>query len=187
MTDAFAQRHARASSLAWTSAGWDRWLGEDEPAEEMGMTPEEAGAAFETLLALAGEPAVLLSTGDLSRRAERSAAPVDAAAGGTMYARPTLANEYHPPANELEERVAAIWEEMLGISPIGAHDDFFGLGGHSLLATQIMSRVRDSFALELPLKTIFEAPTVTRFAAAIEAALMAEIEAMSADEILNMV
>ncbi|HEU4453277.1 MAG TPA: phosphopantetheine-binding protein, partial [Longimicrobium sp.] len=187
MTDAFAQRHARASSLAWTSAGWDRWLGEGESAEGFGMTREEAGAAFETLLALAGEPAVLLSTGDLARRAERSAAPAESAAGGTMYARPTLATEYHPPASELEERVAGIWEEMLGISPIGIHDDFFGLGGHSLLATQIISRVRDSFALELPLKTIFEAPTVARFSAVIEAELMAEIDAMSADEILSIV
>jgi phthiocerol/phenolphthiocerol synthesis type-I polyketide synthase E len=188
MTDAFAQRHARAPRLAWTSAGWDRWLGEGEAAEGLGMTPDEAGAAFETLLALAGEPVVLLSTGDLSRRAERSAKPVEgASAAGTLYARPTLATEYHPPSSELEERVAAIWEEMLGISPVGVHDDFFGLGGHSLLATQIISAVRGAFGLELPLKTIFEAPTVARFSAAIEAALMAEIEAMSADEVLSIV
>jgi len=187
MTDAFAQRHARASRLAWTSAGWDRWLGEEDAAQDLGMAPGEVGAAFETLLAMAGEPVVLLSTGDLSRRAAGAATPAGAASAATTYARPTLATEYHPPATELEERVAEIWEEMLGISPVGAHDDFFGLGGHSLLATQIMSRVRESFALELPLKTIFEAPTVTRFAAVIEAALMAEIEAMSADEILNMV
>ena len=187
MTDAFAQRRARAGSQAWTSAGWDRWLDEGEAAEGLGITPEEAGPAFETLLALAGEPAVLLSTGDLALRAERAAAPVEASASATMYARPTLATEYHPPATELEERVAAIWEELLAISPIGVHDDFFGLGGHSLLATQIISRVRDAFALELPLKTIFEAPTVARFAAAIEAALMAEIDAMSEDEILSLV
>ena len=186
MTDAFAQRHARSSRLAWTSAGWDRWKGEGEAADALGMTEAEAGAAFETLLALAGEPVVLLSTGDPARRAEQAAAPVETSVG-TTYARPTLATEYHPPTNELEERVAAIWEETLGISPVGIHDDFFGLGGHSLLATQIISRVRGAFGVELPLKTIFEAPTAARFAAVIEEALMAEIAAMSADEILSMV
>ncbi|HEU0055302.1 MAG TPA: phosphopantetheine-binding protein, partial [Longimicrobium sp.] len=187
MTDAFAQRHARASRVAWTSAGWDRWLGTNDPAGALGMTEDEAVAAFETLLSLAGEPVVLLSTGDVAARAERAAAPAASASAAATYARPKLANDYHPPTNELEERVAAIWEEILGISPVGVHDDFFGLGGHSLLATQIISAVRGSFAVELPLKTIFEAPTVARFSAAIEEVLMAEIASMSDEELLSMV
>ena len=73
--------------------------------------------------------------------------------------RPHLATEFHPPTTDVEVLIAGMWEELLGISPIGAHDDFFALGGHSLLATQIVSRCRDQLGLELPLATIFEAPT----------------------------
>jgi acyl carrier protein len=180
--DAFAQRQARAGA-AWTALAWDRWFAADEAASGYGMAPAGAMAALEHALTRTDEPRLLLSTGDVAARVAERAAP--AAAGG--YARPALGTDYFPPTSESEERVAAMWQELLGIDRIGIHDDFFGLGGHSLLATQIVSRTREQFGLELPLKAVFEAPTIARFAALVEEAIMAEIEAMSEDEILSLV
>jgi acyl carrier protein len=64
------------------------------------------------------------------------------------------------PRTPVEEEVARIWAEVLQLPQVGIYDNFFELGGHSLKATQIMSRLRDTFQVELPLRTIFEAPTV---------------------------
>ncbi|HEU4885053.1 MAG TPA: beta-ketoacyl synthase N-terminal-like domain-containing protein [Longimicrobium sp.] len=182
--DAFASTTAE-DATPWTSAAWDRWFGDDEEAEGYGMDEAGAAAAFEHLLTLAGEPHVLLSTGDVEGR---MTARADEAAGPSFgsHARPHLATEYHAPSTDIEEVVAAMWEELLGISPIGIHDDFFALGGHSLLATQIISRCRDNFGLELPLKAIFEAPTIARFAALVEDAIVAEIDALTDEEALEM-
>jgi amino acid adenylation domain-containing protein len=69
-------------------------------------------------------------------------------------------HNYSPPRTPEEELLAGIWAEVLGIPQIGIHDNFFESGGHSLLATQVMSRIRDSFDIELPLRELFEAPTV---------------------------
>jgi pristinamycin I synthase-3/4 len=69
--------------------------------------------------------------------------------------------------NATEERLLAIWKELLGVDRIGVEDDFFALGGHSLLATQAASRVRQAFGVELPLRTFFEAPSVASVAAEI--------------------
>ncbi|HEV7587201.1 MAG TPA: beta-ketoacyl synthase N-terminal-like domain-containing protein [Longimicrobium sp.] len=182
--DAFAQRQAR-SGAAWTALAWDRWFDAGETPQGYGMAPAGAMAALEHALTLADEPRLLLSTGDVAARIAESAAPAAAVAGG--YARPELETAYFPPTTESEELVATMWQELLGIDRIGIHDDFFGLGGHSLLATQIISRTRDQFGLELPLKAVFEAPTIARFAALVEEAIMAEIEAMSEDEILSLV
>jgi amino acid adenylation domain-containing protein len=66
-----------------------------------------------------------------------------------------------------EERLLAIWKELLGVERIGVEDDFFALGGHSLLATQAISRVRQAFGVELPLRTFFAAPSVASVAAEI--------------------
>ncbi|MBV9109396.1 MAG: KR domain-containing protein [Gemmatimonadetes bacterium] len=183
---AFADAFA-AASPGWTSLGWDRWTDGAPSPGEYGMTEDEAARAFEHALTLAGEPRLLLlSTGDPAARAAESASSPATAQLPAAHARPELGTEYVAPDGEAEEAVAAMWRELLGIDRIGVHDDFFGLGGHSLLATQIVSRVRDRWGLELPLKSVFEAPTISRYAALIEAAIMAEIEAMTADEILSL-
>ncbi|BAY66478.1 amino acid adenylation domain-containing protein [Calothrix brevissima NIES-22] len=68
------------------------------------------------------------------------------------------------PRNPVEEMLVQIWAEVLGIKQLGIHDNFFELGGHSLIATQLISRVRATLKVELPLRTIFEATTVADFA-----------------------
>ncbi|WP_369051314.1 condensation domain-containing protein, partial [Burkholderia gladioli] len=74
------------------------------------------------------------------------------------------AREYEAPAGETELALASIWAGVLGLARVGRHDQFFELGGHSLLATQMISQVRRVFDAELPLRTVFEAPTLAGFA-----------------------
>ena len=71
------------------------------------------------------------------------------------------------PRNQTEELLAQVWAEVLGRARVGIHDNFFALGGHSLLATQVVSRLRNAFKLDLPLRTIFESPTIEELALAI--------------------
>jgi non-ribosomal peptide synthetase component F len=75
-------------------------------------------------------------------------------------ARVELSDIFAPPETQTEEKLAAIWEEVLKVERIGIHDNFFDLGGHSLLATQVISRVRKSFQVEVELRSLFESPTV---------------------------
>ncbi|NOK13568.1 amino acid adenylation domain-containing protein, partial [Corallococcus exercitus] len=77
---------------------------------------------------------------------------------------------YVAPRTPVEETLAATWRELLGVSQVGIHDDFLELGGHSLLATQAISRIRAAFGVELPLRALFEAPTVAALAQRVEAA-----------------
>jgi acyl carrier protein len=74
------------------------------------------------------------------------------------------------PRNELEASLAEIWLDVLRLKRLSVHSNFFDLGGHSLLATQVISRVLEVLHIELPLRTIFEAPTIATFAEAIEKA-----------------
>jgi amino acid adenylation domain-containing protein len=76
--------------------------------------------------------------------------------------------DFVPPSNPVEEVLAGIWVEVLGIESVGVHDNFLELGGHSLLATQVISRVRQAFQVELPLRSLFDAPTVAELAKRIE-------------------
>jgi len=76
------------------------------------------------------------------------------------------------PRTPIEEVLAAIWMRVLGLKRVSVNDSFFQLGGHSLLATQIASRIRRIFQIELPLQTLFEAPTIAGLAEKVEEALM---------------
>src|SRR5262249_26361953 len=64
------------------------------------------------------------------------------------------------PRDPVEIRLAALWKEVLGTAPTGIEDDFFLLGGHSLLATQLTVQIREAFGVDLPVRAVFQAPTV---------------------------
>jgi amino acid adenylation domain-containing protein/non-ribosomal peptide synthase protein (TIGR01720 family) len=96
-------------------------------------------------------------------KVDRNALPVPDVAG-------QLARQYVAPRTPTEELLAGIWAEVLGLERIGLHDHFFELGGHSLLATQVVSRLRSLFEVELPLRSLFESPTVAELARAVERA-----------------
>ncbi|WGV25098.1 amino acid adenylation domain-containing protein [Halotia branconii CENA392] len=78
--------------------------------------------------------------------------------------RPDLAETFVAPRNPIEEKLAAIWTELLGLDVIGVNDNFFHLGGHSLIATQMLARVREVFAVELFFPQIFTHPTIATLA-----------------------
>ena len=97
-------------------------------------------------------------------KVDRDALP--APEGSTL---PAPGGEFVPPRGPLEEVIAGAWASVLGRDRVGAFDNFFDLGGHSLLATQVMSRVRDACGVEIPLRALFECPTVAGLAGRIEA------------------
>jgi len=69
-------------------------------------------------------------------------------------------NHYVAPRNATEKKLVTIWQMVLGLEQVGVEDNFFNLGGHSLLATQIISQIRDDFQVEIPLRSLFEGPTI---------------------------
>jgi FkbH-like protein len=103
------------------------------------------------------------------RKAQRSTAPVGAAAASAIRSAPHT---------DTERRVAEIWADLLGTEEFGIHDNFFDLGGHSLMATRVIARIADAFDLVIPLERFFEAPTVERLAAAVDHAAREQAEEM---------
>lgn len=93
--------------------------------------------------------------------------------------------EYEEARTEVEQLLASMWREVLGIERVGVDDNFFRLGGHSLLATQLASRVRNSFQIDFPIKLIFESPTLRELATAVEEMLISEIEQVSESDVFR--
>ena len=85
--------------------------------------------------------------------------------------RPELGKGYVAPRTAVEESLAAIWADVLGLERVGVHDSFFELGGHSLKATQVISQVRRIFQVDLPLRRLFESPTIAGLAEHVQSAL----------------
>src|SRR5262249_2674318 len=106
--------------------------------------------------------------------------------------RPDLAERFVAARTESEELLTKIWREILGLERVGVFDNFFELGGHSLLATRVTSRVREEFQVELPLRTLFEQPTIAGLASVLApldgqkdldlADLLAELQGISDEE-----
>ncbi|MFE0461119.1 amino acid adenylation domain-containing protein [Kitasatospora sp. NPDC058965] len=108
---------------------------------------------------------------------DRAALPAPAPTGD--YARPA-------PDGPVEQAVAEVWGELLGVDRIAADDDFFTLGGHSLLATQVVALLCERFPVELPVSAVFEHPTVAGLAAALVRALTDHVAQLSDTEVESM-
>jgi acyl carrier protein len=91
--------------------------------------------------------------------------------------------DYVAPRNEIEVTLARLFAEVLGRERVGVNDDFFELGGHSLLAMQLINLVRAAFALSLPVRAVFECPTVAGLAVRTEQELARDIDAMTSEQI----
>lgn len=92
-------------------------------------------------------------------------------------------DEFVAPRTPLEERVTAIIASLLGLEKVGVNENFFFIGGHSLLGTQLIARVRDAFGIDLSLRSIFDLPTPAQLAQEIERLMVAQLDAMSAEQI----
>ncbi len=110
-----------------------------------------------------------------SGKLDRRALP---APGGEAYAR----RGYEAPAGEVEQALAGIWSEVLGVEQVGRRDDFFELGGHSLLAVKVISRIRQRLGAELELGAVFARPVLRELAEALPSAGRAELPAIEGAE-----
>ena len=90
-------------------------------------------------------------------------------------------DKFVAPRTPAEERLSEIWAQVLGVSRIGVLDNFFDLGGHSLLATRLVHEIRRAFAINLPLRSLFDEPTIAGLALRIEEILLAEIEQLGSE------
>src|SRR5207248_1239673 len=86
-----------------------------------------------------------------------------------IHSRPNLASSYVAPRNEMEKKIAAVWEDLLGISQVGINDNFFELGGNSLVGIDLIARLRKELGIEtLATYVLYEAPSVSAMAQYVE-------------------
>jgi NAD(P)-dependent dehydrogenase (short-subunit alcohol dehydrogenase family)/acyl carrier protein len=184
--DSFAQARRHDAALPIVSIDWNAWQGVGMAASlkvptdlkewqhevhTKGITAKEGTEALARILA-SGFPQVAVSTQDLRLLIEQhytyTPPTADAPPGqqhpGAPHARPNLSVPFVPPRNNVEREVADLWQEFLGLDQVGIHDNFFLLGGHSLLGTRLISRLRDTFDVDIPLRRLFDAPTVAGLA-----------------------
>jgi acyl carrier protein len=84
--------------------------------------------------------------------------------------------EYLAPRGPVEELISELWSEVLKVDQVGINDNFFDLGGHSLLLSQVAARIKVAFSVDMPLRALFDAPTISQLAVAIAAEQMKAAE-----------
>ena len=174
--DAFVYKHNQEKSVRWISVNWDNWLTREladqlttkpEISTELFMRSEEGLEVFKRVLSLDTVTQVVTSTVDLNARIEqwtkRKSVDDNQINSPSLYSRPSLQTTYIDPRNEVEQTLANIWQEILGIEQIGIYDNFLELGGDSLLSIQITARA-NKMNLRVTNQQIFEYPTIAELA-----------------------
>ncbi|HEX7185753.1 MAG TPA: amino acid adenylation domain-containing protein [Thermoanaerobaculia bacterium] len=197
--DAFAGAAAARGGPFTLAVNWDAWREVGmavttavpealrawrEESLRQGLSPAEGIEALER--ALASSPSqIVVSRKDFAAevRASFASRPLDelevAAPAPAAHARPALGSAYVAPRGEVEEKVAALWQEILGIDRVGAHDNFFELGGNSLVGLKVIARLKADLGAEVSAVHLFEGPTVAALARLLTPQEPAEAEALT--------
>jgi phthiocerol/phenolphthiocerol synthesis type-I polyketide synthase E len=179
--DSFAANRHYANGRRWISVNWDGWLLSEDgrlsssfqtSLDRYAMRPSESTEAFMRILSRANVPQIAVSTWELSSRIEQWVTDQSRVkdisskekATTEFHPRPDLGIAYVPPSNQLEEKIARIWQDLLGIEQLGIHDNFFDLGGNSLIALKVISHLKKELRIEIPIVSLFEGPTVKALA-----------------------
>ncbi|MHC5822409.1 MAG: KR domain-containing protein, partial [Nostoc sp.] len=179
--DAFVHQHNHSHPISWISVSWDSWQLEKENKQstsvgtsvtEFAFDPKEGLEAFQRILNCSEFNHVVVSTGELQARIDQwinfesfqqkvASQPVNSL---SLHPRPDLQNLYVAPENEIEQTIANIWQEVLGIKDVGLHDNFFELGGDSLLIIQVRSKLIKTVNKNLSIADLFEYSTISALA-----------------------
>ena len=186
--DALAALVSRQQDLPVQAVNWDAWREVGMAAEQnlpdgVGIAPAQAGTLLEKLLSDPQAVQTVVSTLDIEQQfaaidpAEQAERLLpELAAKQQIHPRPLLQTAYVQPSNELEQGLAQVWSDFLGIDPIGIDDNLFELGGDSLLAIQLLAKMRGIYGAELHPAEFFKQPTVRALALLVEEWLIADIE-----------
>ncbi|MEH2067467.1 MAG: SDR family NAD(P)-dependent oxidoreductase [Nostoc sp.] len=189
--DAFANKQNQTKTIPWISLNWDGWLLEKEQQldtdnkstlAELFITPTESLEVFKRVLSVKKLTQIATSLGDLQDRINqwiklesiRNSEPTqDTESSIKKDSRPlrpraNLPTAYVAPRTPVELAVANIWQQLLGVERVGIHDNYFELGGHSLIAVRLMAQIQRKFSQNLPLATLFQAPTVEKLASTLQ-------------------
>ncbi len=189
--DALAYRRNRASAMPWISINWDAWQTTTEeyaaagnPFAGLAIEEAEGGAALAYILGAGPASQILVSTSNLEARLDRwvrlpAAVAVeekpDAAEAQTVSApRPNLQNAYVAPRDDLERKLARVWQKALGLEQVGIYDNFFELGGNSLVGVELIAQLKKQWQIHIPAVSLYEAPTIHALAPVVRAALPGE-------------
>ncbi len=180
--DAFVHQHNRSYPASWSSISWDSWQLEnaneneqsislDTNLTELAIKSEEGVKAFQTILSSGILNHIVVSTGELEARIKQwvklESLLQEAESQQTnllLHSRPDLSNPYVVPSNEIEQKLANIWQDILGIKNVGLYDNFFELGGDSLLIIQVRSKILKVLNKNLSIAELFEYTTVSTLA-----------------------
>ncbi len=180
--DAFAHRNNSRNSTFTVTINWDGWQEVGMAAEaakkfadqlnydflQQTLSPTEGIEAFSRILHNQ-LPQVLVSTLDFTARLNQVRELVkQELTSPPTHLRPQLNNSYVAPRNGVEQKIADIWQEYLGLKQVGIYDNFLDLGGDSLIAIQIISRLRNMFGIKLAVASLFESPTIAEIVANLE-------------------
>ncbi|MBW4431899.1 MAG: SDR family NAD(P)-dependent oxidoreductase [Pelatocladus maniniholoensis HA4357-MV3] len=180
--DIFVHRHNQIYPTLWSSISWDGWQLEAANKNvqntsvggnltEFVLKPEEGIKAVKRILNHNGFNHIVVSTGKLQVRINQwinleslQQRTESQKTNLLLHSRPDLSNSYVVPSNEVEQKIANIWQDLLGIKNVGLYDNFFELGGDSLLIIQVRSRILEELNKNLSIADLFELSTISTLA-----------------------
>ncbi|MGX1760971.1 beta-ketoacyl synthase N-terminal-like domain-containing protein [Streptomyces lydicus] len=172
--DAVALRQRSRCGRRWISVGFEESVNCREPVADdrpsPSIAPADAARVLLRIVEWCDEPQVTVTA--RHQEVRRDGLPIGPGANTVplpmasldRQPRPALETPFAAPEGETETSIAEIWQSLLGIQAVGRDDNFHALGGHSLLATQVVARVRSMYGIDLPMVSLFGAPTVALFA-----------------------